>query len=97
MKNYYQKKGPYTLRENTYRRMRYLIADYDFFKAVNFDLYVQAIENAMQAIPSEYVRPVQEHLIYRKPYAYFDYVSESTLKKWVQRYIWHVAKELGEI
>ena len=28
---------------------------------------------------------------------YFDYVSESTLKKWVQRYIWHVAKELGEI
>lgn len=61
------------------------------------DLYVQAIENAMQAIPSEYVRPVQEHLIYRKPYAYFDYVSESTLKKWVQRYIWHVAKELGEI
>ena len=33
MKNYYQKKGPYTLRENTYRRMRYLIADYDFFKA----------------------------------------------------------------
>lgn len=123
MKNYYQKKGPYTLRENTYRRMRYLIADYDFFKAaqrgeiefyqskdernsatetsaikrVNFDLYVQAIENAIQAIPSEYVRPVQEHLIYRKPYAYFDYVSESTLKKWVQRYIWHVAKELGEI
>ena len=36
MKRYYQlkegKKGAYTLRENTYRRIRYLIADYPYFK-----------------------------------------------------------------
>lgn len=36
MKKYYQprggKKGRFALRENTYRRMRYLIADYPYFK-----------------------------------------------------------------
>ena len=38
MKSFYQlksgKMGEYTLRDNTYRRMWYLIADYPFFKAV---------------------------------------------------------------
>lgn len=38
MKKYYQprggKKGRFALRENTYRRMWYLIADYPYFKAV---------------------------------------------------------------
>lgn len=127
MKNYYQphggKKGEFTLRDNTYRRMLYLIADYEYFKAVqrgeveleqlkdernsttetaaikrvNFDTYIQAIEKAAEAIPSEYVEAVQMHIMHRKRYADFDHVSENTLKKWVQRFIWHVAKELGEI
>lgn len=96
MKNYYQphggKKGEFTLRDNTYRRMLYLIADYEYFKAVqrgeveleqlkdernstteiaaikrvNFDTYIQAIEKAAEAIPSEYVEAVEMHIMHRK-------------------------------
>lgn len=127
MKNYYQprggKKSQYALRDNTYRRMWYLIADYYYFKAVqtgqiplerfkdernsitetpaiesaNFRIYTQAIERAMAAIPSEYKEAVLSHITYHTRYADFDYVCEGTLKKWVHRFIWHVAKELGEI
>lgn len=126
MKAYYQprggKKGAYTLRDNTYRRMWYLIADYPYFKALeagqltleefqdernssteteatsrcNFEPYIKAIEAAQKAIPAEYVEDVMAHIIYHVRYADFDYVCEQTLKKWVQRFIWHVAKQLGE-
>lgn len=127
MKSYYQlksgKMGAYTLRDNTYRRMWYLIADYPYFKAVqngeielrnlkweqhsiteekaisicNFDNYIQAIETAKKAIPEVYVNDVLAHIINNGRYRDFDYVCEQTLKKWVQRFIWRVAKELGEI
>lgn len=127
MKSYYQlkrgKMGAYTLRDNTYRRMWYLIADYPYFKAVqsgeielknlkweqqseteekaisvcNFDNYINAIEEAKKAIPEIYVKDVLSHIIDNEKYRNLDYVCEQTLKKWVQRFIWRVAKELGEI
>lgn len=128
MKNYYQprggKKGAYTLRDNTYRRMWYLISDYEYFKAVqagelsdieclsdernsttemaaitriNYDQYIKAIDQAKRAIPAEYVESVMRHIHDHTKYADLDYVCETTLKKWVQRFIWHVAKELGEV
>ena len=115
--------GEYTLRDNTYRRMWYLIADYPFFKAVqngeielkelkwekqsvteekavslcNFDNYINAIEHAEKAIPEIYVKDVMAHIISNGKYRDFDCVCEQTMKKWVQRFIWRVAKELGEI
>ena len=127
MKSFYQlksgKMGEYTLRDNTYRRMWYLIADYPFFKAVqngeielkelkwvkqsvteekavslcNFDNYINAIEHAEKAIPEIYVKDVMAHIISNGKYRDFDCVCEQTMKKWVQRFIWRVAKELGEI
>lgn len=126
MKSYYQpkgKKGKYTLRDNTYRRMWYLIADYNYFKAVqageilleqfkdeknsvteleaissvNFDHYIDAIEAAKKQIPEMYVEHVLDHIINNAKYSDLDFVCEQTLKKWAQRFIWHVAKELGEI
>lgn len=127
MKSYYQlkggKKGAFTLRENTYRRMWYLIADYPYFKAVqsgkvklerfkeehysepeyiavsknNFNEYIDAIEEATKAIPDIYVENVLAHIINKREYLDMDYVHENTMKKWVQRFIWLVAKNLGEI
>lgn len=127
MKSYYQlkggKKGAFTLRENTYRRMWYLIADYPYFKAVqsgqvklerfkeerysepeaiavsknNFNEYIEAIEEATKGIPDIYVENVLEHIINKREYLDMDYVHENTMKKWVQRFIWLVAKNLGEI
>ena len=126
-KAYYQprggEKGKFTLRDNTYRRMWYLIADYDYFKAcqageielvrlkderhsptedeainlTNFDEYIKAIEDAKKEIPEAYIDDVMEHIISRKQYSRCDFVHESTLKKWVQRFIWHVARNLGEM
>ena len=63
----------------------------------NFDAYIEAIEKAMESIPGEYVESVTAHIMYHAKYKDFDFVSEGTLKKWVQIFIWHVAKELGEI
>lgn len=127
MKAYYQprggKKGAYTLRDNTYRRMWYLIADYPYFKALeagaltleefqdernssteteaigccNFEHYIQAIEAAQKEIPEIYVEDVMAHIAGHARYADLDYVCEQTMKKWVQRFIWHVAKYLGEV
>lgn len=127
MKSYYQlhggKKGAFTLRENTYRRMWYVIADYPYFKAVqsgetklerfrderhsepediavsknNFNEYIQAIEEAAKEIPDIYVEDVMEHIIHKREYVDMNYVHENTMKKWVQRFIWLVAKNLGEI
>ena len=127
MKNFYQyksgKMGVFTLRENTYRRMWYLISDYPYFKAVqsgeidikelnwerqsvteekaislcNFDNYIEAIENAQKAIPEAYVEDVMNHIVDYVMYKELNSASEPTLKKWVQRFIWRVAKELGEI
>lgn len=127
MKSYYQphgwKKGPFTLRDNTYRRMVYLIADYPYFLSVQsgevtlekftderhsrtedevvsihtFDHYIKAIEDAKKGIPDIYVEDVLDHIINKKTYSHIDYVHENTMKKWVQRFIWLVAKNLGEI
>lgn len=127
MKSYYQphggKKGPFTLRDNTYRRMVYLIADYDYFVAVstglidmekfkderhsepednaisrsNFDQYIKAINDAKKAVPDIYVDDVMDHIINKTKYSNIPAVHENTLKKWVQRFIWQVAKNLGEI
>jgi len=127
MRSFYQlksgKKGAFTLRENTYRRMWYLIADYPYFKAVQngeieikelswerqseteekavsvcaFDNYIEAIENALREIPEVYVNDVLDHIINNVMYRELSSGCELTLKKWVQRFIWHVAKEMGEI
>jgi hypothetical protein len=127
MRSFYQyksgKMGEFTLRENTYRRMWYLIADYPYFKAVaegeidikelnwerqsvteekaislcNFGNYIEAIENAKQAIPELYIEDVMNHIINNVRYKELTSASDATLKKWVQRFIWRVAKELGEI
>lgn len=126
-KSYYQphggKLGAYTLRDNTYRRMWYLIADYGYFKRfelgelefdaycdelyskpeiaaiskANFKTYITAIEDAQRAIPEDMVEPVMKHIVEKACYKDIYIASEGTLKLWTQRFIWHVAKNLGEI
>lgn len=122
MKEYYQpkggKKGRFALRENTYRRTWYLIADYPYFKAVQkgqsdvtgvaeqmaiydlkpsqYERYIAAIEDAQQMVPEDYVKCIMSHIIDRKKYKDMRDVSETTLKIWVQRFIWHVAHNLGD-
>lgn len=130
MKEYYQpkggKKGKHALRENTYRRTWYLIADYPYFKAVQkgradaaefskgnssgvaeqifeYDLereqcerYIAAIEAAQEKVPEKYVEYIMSHIIDRKKYKDMEKVSERTMKIWVQRFIWHVAHNLGD-
>lgn len=142
MKKYYQprggKKGRFALRENTYRRIWYLIADYPYFKAVQrgrtdayifsrnneadgngampengmriaeplfeYDVektqcekYIKAIEAAMEVVPQEYLEHIMCHIIERKRYKDMKViVSERAMKLWVQRFIWHVAHNLGD-
>ena len=133
MKEYYQpkggKKGKFALRENTYRRTWYLIADYKYFKYIQAGLtqaehwsrtegaagrvadpgngyaaekdqisrYIKAIETAQRQVPEAYVDSIMSHIIERKKYKDIEGVSERTLKIWVQRFIWHVAHNLGEV
>lgn len=125
MMQYYQtkggKKGKYALRENTYRRIWYLIADYPYFKHMQSQgggrtvvketefgyviqgpsmqhlKYIEAIEEAKKKIPEVYVDDVMSHIMERKKYKEIEGVSEKTLKRWVQRFIWHVAHNLGDV
>jgi len=134
MKAYYQprggKKGQYALRNNTYRRIWYLIADYKYFKQLEvlqrarvaeaeiqyseekskptevmqehrqqpeYMRYICAIEKAQKEIPEEYVEDVMSHIADRRKYRDMEGVSEKTIKIWVQRFIWYVAKNLGDI
>ena len=58
MKSFYQlksgKMGEYTLRDNTYRRMWYLIADYPFFKAVqNGEIELKELKWEKQSVTEE--------------------------------------------
>ena len=137
MKEYYQpkggKKGRFALRENTYRRIWYLVADYPYFKAIergaadaaefskmnfaadgvaevdffyedgsisldksNCEKYIAAIEDALQQIPAVYVEYIMSHITERRPYKDMEGASEKTLKIWMQRFIWHVAHNLGD-
>ena len=162
MKKYYQpkggKKGRFALRENTYRRIWYLIADYPYYKAVQrgwtdaaifskhnqvledamafegeinaeelpgngqayvkakyvnctniaepifeYDVeknlcerYIWAIEDAMEKVPPLYVKYILSHIINRRQYKEMEGSNEKTLKMWVQRFIWHVAHNLGD-
>jgi DNA-directed RNA polymerase specialized sigma24 family protein len=143
MKEYYQpkggKKGRHALRENTYRRVWYLIADYRYFKCIQaglaearclsggavqqeesgsgmvaeepaeylqgverFDLvqlgrYIKAIEDAQEMVPPAYRDYVMRHIIEKMKYKDMRGVSERTMKSWVQRFIWNVAHNLGEV
>ena len=136
MKKFYQprggKKGPFALRENTYRRTWYLIADYPYYKAIqqgwidgmvsgdrdNKDIaessgiaetvfeydvnndqcekYIWAIEEAIAEMPPLYVKYILSHIIDKRSYKEMDGISERSLKMWVQRFIWHVAHNLGD-
>ena len=133
MHKYYQpkggKQGKFALRENTYRRIWYLIADYPYFKAVrrghadalefsrnsidenvkvseqmfeydleveSCELYIEAIEAALDTVPPAYADHIMSHIVERKRYRDMDGVSERTLKVWVQRFIWQVAHNLGD-
>lgn len=167
------KKGKFALRENTYRRIWYLIADYRYFKCIQagiegaeflqrdsaaagvhtiavpqitekpvarrqgrdscvtagtldvykeggaagvtaetpaayriesgrfdmgqIDKYIKAIEEALEKVPVAYADYVMEHIINRMRYKDMEGVSERTMKLWVQRFIWLVAQNLGEI
>ena len=136
MKKFYQprggKKGPFALRENTYRRTWYLIADYPYYKAIQqgwidgmvsgdrdikdiaesagiaetvfeYDVnndqcekYIWAIEEAIAEMPQLYVKYILSHIIDKRSYKEMDGISERSLKMWVQRFIWHVAHNLGD-
>ena len=151
------KKGKFALRENTYRRTWYLIADYRYFKCIQagiegaeflqrdsaaagayaiavpqitekpvahrpgggscataetpaayriesgrfdmgqIDKYIKAIEDALEKVPAAYAEYVMEHIINRMRYKDMEGVSERTMKLWVQRFIWLVAQNLGEV
>jgi len=151
------KKGKFALRENTYRRIWYLIADYRYFKCIQMgikgaellqrnsaamdtypfavsqvtetpgeyreesdpkvkaqiqaayrpengmvdtekiDKYIEAIETALEKVPEAYSEYIMEHIINRMRYKDMEGVSERTMKLWVQRFIWLVAQNLGEV
>lgn len=59
MKEYYQpkggKKGKFTLRENTYRRTRYLIADYPYFK------WLEAYRENAETNPDQVAESIAEY------------------------------------
>ena len=143
MKRYYQlkggKKGKFALRENTYRRIWYMIADYPYFKSLESGLqfansvaenkmqfansvdvdsaglanstaetaavydtgqigrYIKAIEDALTMVPDDYTEQVLSHIVERKRYKDMGPVSERTIKMWVQRFIWQVAHNMGEV
>lgn len=59
--------------------------------------YIEAIEAARSEIPEIYRNDVLSHIIERKKYKDMEGADERTLKKWVQRFIWHVARNLGDV
>ncbi len=59
--------------------------------------YIAAIEDAKEQIPPAYADHIMSHIIERKRYKDMDDVSEKTLKIWTQRFLWHVAHNLGEV
>ena len=71
------------------------IFEYDVEQA-QCERYIWAIEDAMEKVPPLYVKYILSHIINRRQYKEMDGVSDRTLKMWVQRFIWHVAHNLGD-
>ena len=59
--------------------------------------YIEAIEAAKKEIPEQYIDDIMSHIMEKKRYKDIEGVSEKTLKKWVQKFIWHVAHNLGDV
>ncbi len=64
------------------------------------EAYVNAIDQGLQSyVPSEYREAVFAHLVDGEEYIDLEdrfFISSSTMKRYVQVFVWGVAKELGE-
>ena len=64
------------------------------------EAYVNAIDQGLQSyVPAEYREAVFAHLVDGEEYIDLEdrfFVSASTMKRYVQVFVWGVAKELGE-
>lgn len=96
MRNYQrQKNNPYKLPHNLYMRMLYLVRDYDRIREQGREREREAVDGALHAIPAEYRKGVWDNVIRQAPYP--SDAGEATYKRWRCRFIYNVAKNLGEI
>lgn len=111
MKNYYQlKKGGWTMEPVVYAKTVKLIQCYRLFEQIvaasgdsNRALaqrYLQVIDLALHRyVPEQYRAAVFSHLTDRTTYAALEkqfFLSASSMKRYVQIFVWGVAEELGE-
>ncbi len=96
MKKYYQprggKKGRFTLRENTYRRIWYLIADYPYFKAMQ-----RGHEDARvfsQANSFRMTEPMFEYDIGREQCERYIAAIEAAMERVPSEYIDHIMSHI---
>lgn len=71
------------------------VSDVTAGKAVeiaNISWRIDAIVNALDAVPEKYRRGIEEKLIYNVPYS--DEYHSNTWKKWQQVYLYNVAENL---
>lgn len=107
MKAYYQsKKSTYRLPPPIYQKMVKTVEAYDFYKQLppgsvpEAGRVLQAVDHALAVwVQEEYRQAVFLHVAQREPYFRLekDYgISVSTLKRWTQKFVYGVARELGE-
>ena len=108
MKDYYQYKklGGYTLKEPLYRKTLHTIRCYSYYASVINDIDNKSetdktendIENRIVA--QQHINAIEEeHVAYDAEYDYLRrkyYISEGTLKRYAQMFIYGVAVKLGD-
>lgn len=63
----------------------------------NNNYRIVAIDKALENIPEDLREEVFAHIVYNKKYIDINYTCENTMKKYVQIFIYFVAKNLGEV
>ena len=112
MKSYYQqRKGGFKLHQRVYEKtikdiqLYYLCQSKINLLEEKSDLkisakYKNAVDVALEKyVIKEYRDAVFEHIVNRTEYSVLEeiyYLSTPSMKKWVQRFVYGVAKELGE-
>lgn len=61
-------------------------------KRAELSLKIEAVDDALEAIPAEYRRSIMDNIVLRVPY--HDYAARNTWKTWRRRFIFYVAKNM---
>lgn len=103
MREYQGKRNnPYILPHNLYMRMVYMIRDYERMKNIagklkncQIETEIEAVETALEKIPEFYRLPIYQNVVDGERYPVG--ADERTFRRYKQKFIYYVAKELRKI